>query len=190
MSLTEDLKKLVGIKPRYPHVERELAQAYGLAPDVLKEVRSAKLHRGAHWDLVKGLVCYNDEGRAALETALNITSEKNPADPAPSPAATEPPPSAPTEPPPPPDSATNTPPPEPPEPKKFVAPLPGEVRTLVVLAKVRNHRILKARDQDRVAWVRVRDSKNFRPGMQLPAKFIAGEQWEFTGRCPRWLGKF
>ena len=75
-------------------------------------------------------------------------------------------------------------------PKKFAEPVAGEIRTLVAVAKVRNKRILRARDQDRVAWVRVKDSKNFRPNMELQAKFISGEQWELVGRCPRFNGKF
>lgn len=176
MSLADDLKKLVGIKPRFPHVERELAEAYGLAPDALKQVRHT-LQRGAHWDLVKGLVCYNDAGRTALETALGIASQKNPpADPAPTPPTAQGPADSP------PNTAA--------APKKFAQPAAGEVRTLVAVAKVRNRRILKARDQDRVAWVRVKDSKNFRPGMQLQAAFISGEQWELVGRCPRWNGKY
>jgi hypothetical protein len=205
MSLADDLKKMVGIKPRYAHAERELAKTYGLAPDRLKEVRNGQLQRGDHWDLVKGLVCFNDAGKAALERALGITAEKNPPGEAPpaSPPAADPAPAAA------PDSAPNT----APEPlgarrgmfvdwnlvervdgpdasKKFEAPKAGEVRTLVAVAKVRNRRILKARDQDRVAWVRVKDSKNFRPGMQLQATFLSGEHWELVGRCPRWNGKF
>lgn len=182
MSLLDDLKKLAGVKPRFPHAERELAKTYGLAPDRLKEVRNGQLQRAAHWDLVKGLVCYNDAGRVALELALGIaTPEKNPAEPPPTPPpAAEPAPAAT----PPPDSAPNNPPA-----KNFVAPAAGEVRTLVAVAKVRNRRILKARDQDRVAWVRVKDSKNFRPGMELQARYLAGEQWELVGRCPRFNGK-
>lgn len=181
MSLTDDLKKLVGIKPRFPYVERSLAQTYGLAPDALKDVRGTQLQRATHWDLVKGLVCYNDAGKAALELALKITAEKNPGaspSPAPDPAL-----------PPPPDSPPNIPSPAA-APKKFEPPKPGEIRTLVAVAKVRNVRILKARDHDRVAWVRVKDSKNFRPGMQLQAEFVSGEQWLLVGRCPRWNGKF
>jgi hypothetical protein len=183
MSLIDDLKKLAGLKPRFSHIERELAEAYGLAPDALKAVRSAKLQRGTHWDLVKSLVTYSDLGKAALEVGLGIATEKNPADPAPpaDPAAA----AAPT----PPDSAPNNP-ADPAAPKKFEPPKAGEVRTLVAVAKVRNRRMLKARDQDRVAWVRVKDSKNFRSGMELPARFISGEQWELEGRCPRWNGKF
>lgn len=180
MSLTDDLMKFVGIKPRFPHVERELATSYGLASPALKAIRDAHLTRPQHWDLVKGLVCYSDEGKAALEGALGIGAQKNP-------TANPPPPAAET--PLAPDSAPNDPPPAPP-PKKFVAPKAGEVRTLVAVAIVRNRRILKARDQDRVAWVRVRNSKNFRPGMELKARFVAGEQWDLEGRAPRWGGKY
>lgn len=198
MSLADDLKKIVGIKPRYPHIERDLAHTYGLAPEALRDARTAHLQRGAHWDLIKGLVCYNDRGRAAIEEALKITAEKNPAE-----TAAEPP----TPPPAPADSAPNAWSGLPGskgdtilggcrsgKSEKIATPVPppaaGEVRTLVAVAKVRNKRILKARDQDRVAWVRVRDSKNFRAGMELQAKFISGEQWELIGRCPRWNGKF
>jgi hypothetical protein len=200
MSLVQDLKKLVGGKPRYPHVERDLAQAYGIAADAIKDVRSSQLHRGEHWDLVRGLVCYNEAGKGALEIALKITPEKNSIDPVTGmtrnpdgtlsgvPDAVDP---VPTFAPPKPDSAPNTPPPAAAEPsKKFAAPIAGEIRTLVAVAKVRNKRILKARDADRVAWVRVKDSKNFRPGMELQAAFVSGEQWELVGRCPRWNGKF
>lgn len=184
MSLVDDLKKIAGMKPRFSHVERELATAYGLAPDALKTVRSAQLQRGRDWDLVKGLVCYNDAGKAALEAALAITAEKNPAaEPVAAPPA-EPPAAEP-------DSAPNI---EPAAavaaPQKFAAVQPGEVRTLVAVAKVRNKRILKARDEDRVAWVRVKDSKNFRAGMSFQATFMSGDQWELVGRCPRWNGKF
>lgn len=200
MSLTDDLMKFVGIKPRFPHVERELATTYGLAAAALKAVRDAHLTRPQHWDLVKGLVCYNDEGKAALEGALGIGAQKNPAaNPAPPAAETPPAPtglralfadaaqalgSGPA-----PDSAPNDPPPTPTL-KKFVAPKAGEVRILVAVAIVRNRRILKARDQDRVAWVRVRNSRNFRPGMELKARFVAGEQWDLEGRSPRWGGKY
>jgi hypothetical protein len=192
MSLTDDLKKLVGIPPRFPHAERDLAAAYGLASDRLKEVRTGQhLKRGEHWDLVKGLVCYNAAGKAALETALNIASEKNTPESAPGAGETPPSPVTPPEQPlSPPDSAPNDPPPEPPPAKNFVAPLPGEERTLVCIATVRNRHQLKARDEDRLAWVRVRDSKNFRPGMKFQARFLQGEQWELVGRCPRWGGKF
>lgn len=187
VNLIDQLKKLAGQKPAvFVHAERELAAQFGLAHESVKAARVEHLKRGLDWDLVKGLVCYGDAGVAKVKVALKI--------------AFDPVPSAP----PAPDSAPNDGPPDefpgtlstfakdpPPTPaKNYAPPEAGERRALMCVGTVRNKRIVKARDGDQEAWIRVRDSKNFRAGMTILATYVAGEQWDLVGRLPRWPGKF
>lgn len=206
MNLTDSLKNFLGGKAAFTIAERDLAAQLGLAADVLKSTRMAHLQRGTDWQLEKNLVCYSADGRARLLALLNIADV--PA--APAPVAVD---SAPNAPQPtavrglvvdvsdlkivtaevaemaPADAAwwqqalAAA-------PKNYVPPRPGEERVLVCVRTVRNPRVVLARDGDKEAWVRVRDSKNFRPDMEIRATCIEGEMWELVGRCPRWPGKW
>jgi hypothetical protein len=180
LDLKGKLSRLLEGKPStevFPHAERELAAALGIAHDVLKEVRVQRLARATDWELVAGIVRYSAAGRAKALAALKI-AEVPPAPPeavTPAPgeknASARPAAGA--------DSAANDGP-----------PARGAVRELVCLGTVRNRRVIRARDGAREVWVRVKDSKNFRPKLRLPARHLGDDRWELVGRCPRYPGKF
>lgn len=73
-----------------------------------------------------------------------------------------------------------------------------QVRELVVYRRVTNARLLEAHragadpnDRSQVVRVQVRDSANFTKGMLLPVRLVQlPDLFEFTGRLPRWLGKY
>lgn len=170
---------------QFVHAEAELVAQLGVPAEKIRAVRLAQLGaRGGAWELVGGLVRLTNDGRARLLSALSV------------PAA--------------PDSATNTPqaPAAPIEAEKnradyeafwqgAVPPTPagalaiGAERELTCVKTVRNRRMIEARTEDgAVAWVRVKDNHNFRPGMKLPARFLGNGQWELARRCPRHPGKW
>lgn len=200
---------------QFVHVERDLADQFGLHVDLLRKVRGNRLKRGTDWDLVKSFVCYNTAGRTQLMAILKISSVLPPgrsprrlvragdgeievpdgvalfiggADSAPNVRAalrtlsTE-------------DlrdllrqagedvpvSFTA---------KTYVEPKVGEIRTLQCVRTVMNDRIVIAFDGGTEVRVRVKTSKNFRPGMDVPAEFVDGSLWTFVGRLPRWPGKY
>ena len=175
-------------KPAHPHVERELAEALGVAHDFLKSIRRDQLARGADWELVKGQVAYSDAGRAkalaaltADDSAPNVAphgpdagSEKNRA------AAAEARGAAPVAeldaaal-----DAATEA------------AAIGAEIVTLVCAKLPRNRRIILARHSGALVRVRVKDSQNFRIGMELPARHVRDDLWQLEGKCPRYPGRF
>lgn len=77
-------------------------------------------------------------------------------------------------------------------------PSPEQVRVLVVHQRVANPQILEAHrpgadatDRSQVVRVRVRSSANFVRGMVLEVRLVQlPDLFEFTGRLPRWLGKY
>lgn len=190
---------------RFPHAERDLATQYGLAHEHLKALRAEHLKRGTDWELIKSVLCYSDLGRRKISLLLKISGDL----PAPRRARRLVLPhgpeievpdgvglfigSA--------DSAPNST-PGPIETvvalaiyaaatqKKYVEPEPGEVRDLWCAGTVKNHKILRATDGGREAWIRVKDSKNFRSGMTVRAEYVSGSIWTFVGRLPRWPGKY
>lgn len=176
MSFLERIRNTGGEKTVFCHPERELAGEYGLSHDLLKATRAEHLKRGSDWEQVGGLICYTGAAATRVLTLLKISPAGPPAPGAPLPLPA--------------DSAPNDGAPAEPVPKNYAAPAEGEERELVCSAVVRNRRILKAADQGNEAWVRVRNSKNFRPGMPLRARFLGGTQWQLVGRGPRWGGKF
>lgn len=166
----------------YLHVERDLAEKFGLSHDVVKDARAAHLQRGADWDLIKGLVTYSEAGRAKILRALGVQDEPVAATtlPASDPAATAT------------DSAANIEPAATPGEKNAEnQPAHGEVRELAFVKRVSNRRTVLARTAGGAsAWVRVSDSSNFRPGMVLPARYLERDQWELARKAPRYPGKW
>jgi len=78
-------------------------------------------------------------------------------------------------------------------------------QTLKVLALTRNKQIVTALfteeelkpkgstfqgDRPGIARVRVRDSKNFVPGMTMLCRHLQRDLWELIGRCPRFKGRW
>lgn len=77
-------------------------------------------------------------------------------------------------------------------------PGPADVKELVVYRTVLNGSILEAHragtdpaDRRNIMRVRVRSSENFTRGMVLAVRLVqAPDFYEFTGRLPRWKGKY
>lgn len=75
---------------------------------------------------------------------------------------------------------------------------PEQVTELVVYKRTMNPQVLEAHrvggdknDRSQIVRVRVRDSANFLPGMKLGVRLIQlPDLFEFTGRLPRWVGKY
>lgn len=72
-----------------------------------------------------------------------------------------------------------------------------DVTELLVFRLVANARIVEAHAQGtdphnvlNIQRVSVRNSQNFTKGMRLPVRWVANGLFEFTGRLPRWKGKY
>lgn len=171
--LNDSIKAIAAANPTpFLHVESELAELLGVAQDVLKAQRKALLlTRGADWDLVKNAVTYTEAAAKKILAALQAGSP--PAEP----AAVDP--------------ATIGEPAEPPA-------LPEKAAPAIVdalCAKLpRNRRIIIARlgagREAPLVRVRVKDSSNFRVGMELKARHLAADLYELEGKAPRFPGKF
>lgn len=59
-----------------------------------------------------------------------------------------------------------------------------------ITQKFRNPLLMAAEFEGKPIRVRVRDSKNFMPGMEIKARRIRDDFFIFEGRCPRWKGRF
>lgn len=153
------------------HVESELAETLGLAQSVLKAQRaSLPLVRGTDWQLVRNRVCYTREAREKILSGLQVVSL---------PAAAGPE-----------KSAIGG-------PAASLAPLEQfrpDLAALVCVKLPRNRRILLARlaggAPHALVRVRVKDSGKFTPGMELQARHLAADLYQFEGHAPRWTGKY
>lgn len=90
-------------------------------------------------------------------------------------------------------SAARVSPPSAPEKKEAppAAATAGELVELKVKSLYPNPRMLRAFTPDRqVVDVRVRNNKNFVPGMALKARLGSGGKYDMEGRCPRLRGRY
>jgi len=74
--------------------------------------------------------------------------------------------------------------------KKTAPRLSKEVVTMKVAELYRNKRIIGARADGEVVRVRVRSSKNFVIGMEIPVVQVEENLWDLARACPRRRGKW
>lgn len=141
--------------------ERNLAATTGIDREMLKVARES-LEKGADWDLVKGMVVYTAAGIQRLMEALGVAGAITDAEL---------------------DAIMAWLPPEPEEATKKTV-------SASFLRRFRSPHHIGALLDGREVTVRVRDSKNFRAGMEIPIREMTPGYFELARRCPRYRGRW
>lgn len=147
--------------PGFDHAEDSLAASTGIAKRTLAASRIKGLVKGVDWSYVGQAVAYSKAGMAKLMTALGMRDAVDLE-----------------------ELAADT---TPVDKAKQEAPIEGTVRRLFT-----NRHLVEVELEDKTrVRVRVRDSKNFKPGMAVPIRLEAGlEMWTLTRKEPRYYGKW
>lgn len=162
---------------QFVYVESLIAEACGVDRKYFKSVRESTLESGRHWDLASNRVVYTLDGvRLALEalgvvdgdgaeaTINRVRAAAHVCTLNPTPTAVE----------------------------KYGGPhtLTYDLESHKTSKRWKNPHMLAAKYQGVQVQVRVKDKKNFRPGMELPCHWVHHDFWKLARKCPRWPGRW
>jgi hypothetical protein len=172
-----------------------VARVTGVKKSQLATLRQALLSKGPHWDLERNVVVYSREGLEKIFPRLGLRFEDFPwtQNQASADDSDDTPDETPI------DATLSAPGTTAPQ-SEAIAPATKQAVTIEerrllsgqVVRLSRNPIMLIAKVEDQEVCVRVRENKNFLPGMEVLIREPGpgSELWYFEGRLPRWKGRY
>lgn len=177
-------------RPEFVHKEQDIAAQLGVALAVLVEQRAKHLIRGKDFERLGNYITYTQGAKDAVLTLFQLPKDGGTLDgqtaPAETPSSPEAGPTAPGVLTPTAEGGT-TPQGQTPGPIEQVRP---DTVQAVVSAIYRNTRLLGATLGQQEIRVRVRNSRNFIRGMEIPVRHVRDDVYELARRAPRFRGRW